>query len=346
MPTISRKFTHTCTAHTAVTTKVKNHQQTETVTGGYVYKEASQFFFEDLKTMLEQTSIPVTFSEEYTYATNTLCPYFEMFGLQFPVFIWNANYYHTQYGYANFSMVPIITRTGARDPWNEIKTVQSWASNSNVLGYNIQSSICASYLSRLELEYTINIVYGDNWIVASYTAYSGVKFPLFSLIKGKDINNKEVVYVSANPNACFANRTQSATAGATYHHLVWTENWYFHEYNGYTDIPNNDSLRSYSSHPNYNNNVFLKLSQPDTIAGITVSDNKIQLMEPICCGNRVFFDNMYVVPDTVNADAYYTINNELYYCPGDYMVQNDIQYNAATMTTHACRFLLKMESQS
>ena len=346
MPTLSKKFTHTCAACTLVTTKLQNYVPNIVTTGAFVYKEASQFFFEDLKEMLEKTGIPITFSEEYTYETNTECPYFEMFGLRFPIFVWNANYYgDARYGYGNFSVVPIVTRTGAYDVSNEIKIIGSWQSNSSVLGNNIQSSICTSYLNRLEIEYSINIVYNDNWIIVSYTSHTGLKFPLFSLIKGRDINNKEVVYISANPNACYSNRGGSTVSCPTYHHLVWTENWYLHEYSGYVRIPNSDSLRTCSSSPNYNGNIFLKLSQPDTIAGIAISDNKIQLMEPICCGNRVFFDNMYVVPDTVNVDAYYTINNELYYCPGDYVVLMDMQYNASNMATQACRFLLKMESE-
>jgi len=339
MPTISKSFTHTCAAQTNTTVYAYNYLKTATALTAY--QEASQFFFEDLKNVLEQTGMDITFSEEYTYAAKTDCPYFEMFGLQFPVLV-----VVTQTGQSYYGVTPQVTRTGSAVLTSEFKYIGAYNDSYNMCGMNRQASLCTSYNDRLSLEYTINVVYNDNWIIASYSTHAGLKYPIFSLIKGKDINNKEVVYESANPNACFANRGASATSAYTYHHLVWTEDWYLHKYNGYYRIPNGDAYQTYSSYPNYNGNIFLKLSGPDTVAGITVPDNKIQLMEPICCGNRVFFDNMYVVPDTVNVDSYYTINNELYYCPGDYTVQMDIQYNAATMTTHACRFLLKMESQN
>lgn len=351
MPTISKKFSHTCETQTLVNTYIQNYLKNNYAIG-QVYQEASKFFFEDLKDVLGQTSIPVTFSEEYTYNNNTLCPYFEMFNLQFPVFVHvdHTIYRNDPVSYppAYYAVTPYITRTGSANPivgGRYINTI-NYGHDQNIVGHNHQSSLSPNYNERLIIEYTINVVYNDNWIIVSYTSLTGLKYPIFSLIKGKDINNYEVVYLSANPNACYANRGQSGTSAATYHQLIWTDDWYNNKYNINFRVPSTDALCTYSSYPNYNGNMFLKLSGNETIANIAVPDNKIQLMEPICCGNRVFFDNMYVVPDTVNTDSYYTINNELYYCPGDYLVQMDIQYNAATMTTHACRFLLKMESQN
>lgn len=345
MPTLSKTFEHTCAAHT--TAKVKVYNYAKAATEYSIYQEASQFFFEDLKFMLSQTNLNVTFSEDNSYATGTDCPYFEMFGLQFPFVVHVSTAYSNYYG-----VVPCIFRTGHYNVGNCTTGFRQYGSSDkyDYLSVNKLASLCPDSSTKLDLKYTINVVYNENWIIVSYTARSGNKYPLFSLIKGKDINNKEVVYMSANPNSCCygggsgtIGRSYSTTCAPSYHWLVWTDNWYMHEYNGQTRVPSSDTYMYYSSNKTYNSGLFLKLSPDDTISYIRIEDNRIQLMQPICCGNRVFFDNMYVVPDTVNTDCYYTINNQLYYCPGDYVVQCDQQYNASYMASYACRFLLKME---
>ena len=331
MGQLSQTFEHTCEQQTLVT--VNCYNSAETKTGLKIYQEASKFFFEDLKSILEQTGFDIQFSEDSSYDSGTDCPYFELFGLQFPVMV-GVGY---QGGNHNYCVRPYITRTGSVDI---LKTATNIVLNTNsegYLGFDFRSSFTTHYNDRLNIKYTINIIYGDNWIEISYLSRQGLKFQLLFLVLGKDINNKAVVYVSGNPNACNTDANDSGQQTGTFHYLIWCDNWYKSEYTGVA-YP----VRYYTSHPNYNTALFLKTINLDTLCRIGTEDNRVLLMQPICCGNRVFFDNMFVVPDTVNVDAFYTINNELYYCPGSEVVKADLQYEQGNVATYASRFLFKL----
>lgn len=338
MPKISKSFTHTCAACTQVVQNVYNYNKTA-VAFNYCYKEASQFFFEDLKEMLELTGLGATFSEEHTYNTKTDCPYFELFGIQMPFMVYISAHHSSVY-----SATPIFFRTGEYDNTYCIRQYGYGASNdgNNYLVYGNRASVATGYSTITELIYTINIVYGDNYIIATYTTHENLKYPLFSLIKGVDINNRECVYYTNSINAGATG--ESTTMSTSYHRLVFCDNWYVNPYNGLFRTPNSNT--TYSGNPNYNGGqLFLKMTNMDTVAGVSIPDNRIQIQQPICCGNRIFFDNLYVVPDTVNIDSFYTINDELYYCPGDIVAQHSLQYNASAMSTYSLRFLLKYTEQ-
>ena len=327
MPTIKQTFEHELSSFSTTSSTIYNYLKK-----GVAYtlcKEMSQVFYEDFKTLLEQTGIEsLSFSENNYYATGTDCPYFEIFGLQFPFGVMQLS--STCYR-------PIVYRTGEYENNNCLMYGKNNTTASSTMGLNTSSSITKES-SNLKVYYELTINYNDNILIASCSNIYGIKMPICCLIKGIDINNKNVVYISGNCNGTCS--TNDGNLSPIYHKLVWSEDWYMNPYSSQTATPAHNTTNP--AHANYNSAMFLKTFANDLVGKICTLDNKILMMQPICCGGRITFDNLYVVPDTVNINTYYTINGETYYCPGDTIVQNHIQYNANTMTTYGLRFLIKI----
>lgn len=330
---LSKKFTHTCQSAATITVFGYNYLNAKENID-VVYQEASNYFFQDLKEMLELTGLPVAFSENVTYNASGECPHFEIFGIQIPFAVRLTNSKA-----ANYGVTPCFYRTGEYSVASSFKYTSK--NNMSISG-NTLASMVRSATDNLNLEYTINIEYNDNFIIATYTTIGGLKFPMFCLIKGYDINGKQVVYYSASMNSA-STGSQSDTNSIMYHRLCWAENWNFNPYNGNYRTPNADVGYPAKVNVTSDDYLFVNLQDIDAASGVQSLDSRIQLMQPICCNNKVFFDNLYVVPKTVNIDTFYTINNDLYYCPGDYLAKINLENNAANAATYGLRFILKVK---
>lgn len=343
MPHISQNFHHVMDSYTKVAAGLYDY------TGAlknisYLYKEPSELFWNDLKSMLENLPLDITFSEHSDYVASKQTPYFQIWGLDFSPTVLLASA-HT----SSYSLIPIMHRHYEYSPLQySFKFIDAGTANHST--YILPNArINKSNTEYMEIDYTIEIRYNTDFLLIEYRPYADktIKFTMCCLIKGIDINGKEVVYASGGCNTYgTASPYSSAYNWTTYHKLIWCESPKLNPYTGSYSYPAYDTTVNIDRSSLSSNIIFMDLvNNTYTLHSSKIqlgTDNNIALQKPICCWGRVTFsDDILTDPINLTVDTDYEINGETYYCPGDYVtiatMQGGLNYNRYGM-----KFLLKI----
>lgn len=343
MPFISQNFHHVMETYTAVKAGIYDYTGAlKTVT--YTYKEPSELFWNDLKSMLENIPLDITFSDNDTYEASVMAPSFKLWDLDFSsmVFLVSSNT-------ASYSLIPYILRHYENSPiQHSFKYVDGGtASHSDYIPP--KARINKNNTEYKELDYTIEIRYNTDFLLIEYRPYADktIKFTMCCLIKGIDINGKTVIYESGGCNTYSATSLlSSAYHWTTYHKLVWNENPKVNPYTGSHSYPAYNSTVNIDRNSISNTVIFMDLvNNTYTVhtSKITLgADNNIAFQKPICCWGRVSFsDNILTGPTNLTVDTDYEINGETYYCPGDYITLMSMQ-SGTDYLRYGAKFLLKI----
>lgn len=316
------------------------------LTSTYSYKEASQLFFNDLKSMLENLpGLTFDFSDRLTYEENVSAPFFKIWDLEFcPMVLSTCT--HTN----SYTLTPFIFRNYEYSPLSYSFKYFS-ATTKDMSAFIIpKSAINKSSTEKLELDYTIEIRYNNDFLLIDYRPYGdkSIKFTLCCLIKGEDINKETVVYESGGCNTYSTGSPfEYAHHWVTYHKLIWSK---YPKINPYT---NGYAYPAYNTTLNYdrtllsNGVIFMDLVNntvtPHTSKiELTDGTNNVFLQKPICCWGRVnFSDNILTGSTNLTVGTDYEINGDTYYCPGDYTTLASMQAGV-NYTRYGARFLLKI----
>lgn len=344
MPVLKQNFHHTMDACKAVTAGMYDYTgKLTTVT--YSYKQPSELFWADLKSMLENLpGLDFTFSESDIYEAGVVAPTFKLWDLEFSAIVAltcsNANCY---------TLTPFILRQYEYSPWSfSFKELGMSAKDMSACLPPI-TRINKDSTNYLELDYTIEIRYNEDFLLIEYRPYGDktIKFTLCCLIKGTDINGKSVIYESGG---CNTNSTGSMFSynyhWLTYHKLVWSES---PKVNPYTNI---HSYPAYNTSLNIdrgvlsNDIIFMDLVNnvvtPHTSKITFLNNENLVFQKPICCWGRIeFSDNVLTGPTNLTVDTDYEINGETYYCPGDYITIQSMQYGI-NYARYGAKILLKI----
>lgn len=345
MPLVKQDFRHVMDTNVLVKSGVYDYKDALT-TSTSSYKEASQLFFDDLKSMLESMpGLDVTFSDSLIYEDNKSAPFFKIWDLEFSPMVLttctNAN---------SYSLTPMIFRQYEYSPISYSFKYFS-TSTKDMSSFAVsKSKINKNSTEILELDYSIEIRYNEDFLLIEFrpSGDKSIKFTLCCLIKGVDINGKTVVYISGGCNTYSTGSPfEYAHHWNTYHKLVWSE---FPKNNVYT---NSHSYPAYNTVLNYdrtllsNGVLFMDLVNntvtPHTSKiELTGDVNNTLLQKPICCWGRVnFSDNILTASTNLTVDTDYEINGETYYCPGDYITLASMQAGV-NYARYGARFLLKI----
>ena len=330
MPYLSKTFNHVI-ADSSVNTWDYEKRTGEIITFKNNLKERKGYtdqFFVDLKEMLQQTNLTITFDDD----NNT----FNVFDMDFMVkcissctedIYWTNSTYYTYCGVRPFIILPRISN--AEDNRNSSSINSSLESLINSYAfYNSLTTTCFNNTYhwihantpddaiKRQVSYTIKIYYNTNYIICSYISFSGYEVPLFCFIQGEIITTKQkAVYLSSSINS--------------------NDNYLFHKIaipsqntdkNKYYDyLP---SISNYSKLGAYNN-IFDRTEYPNANILTKLSSNNaintdIFLNKLTAFGGLITFDNVFDVtrynasnlPCQILTNTLYTINNNNYYCPG------------------------------
>ena len=345
MPLVTQNFHHLMDTNELAKLGVYDYTGAST-TSAYSYKQASQLFFDDLKSVLENMpGLDITFSDNLTYSDGVVAPSFKVWDLEFSPMVLstctNAN---------SYTLTPFIFRHYEYSPLSySFKYFSATTKGSTAFSVS-KSNINKNNTEILELDYTIEIRYNEDFLLIEFRPYGDktVKFTLCCLIKGTDINGKTVVYESGGCNTYSTGSPfEYANHWVTYHKLVWSE---YPKTNVYT---NSHSYPAYNTTINYdrtllsNGVLFMDLVNntvtPHTSKiELTGDVNNTLLQKPICCWGRVnFSDNILTASTNLTVDTDYEINGETYYCPGDYITLASMQAGV-NYARYGARFLLKI----
>ena len=330
MPYLSKTFNHVI-ADSSVNTWDYEKRTGEIITFKTYLKERKGYtdqFFADLKEMLQQTNLTITFDDD----NNT----FNVFDMDFMVkcisshtenSYWTNRNYYTYCGVRPFIILPRISNAEDSNSYDNINyslemLAQSYAfnySNNNSLFNNTYYWIHANTPDdafKRQVSYTIKIYYNTNYIICSYISFSGYEIPLFCFIQGEIITTKQkAVYLSASINSNY---------NYLFHKIaIPSQNTDKNKYYDYLpSISNNTKLRAYSyifditEYPSAN--ILTKLLSNDAV------NTDVFLNKLTAFGGLITFDNVFDVtrhnasnlPCQILTNTLYTINNNNYYCPG------------------------------
>lgn len=367
MPFISREFTHTLENYNAVNSYYNHGNSNGITTVSNNVLKASQFFFDDLKTLIEEEIdsdiLNITFSENLEYVvansnTKIAIPYINVFNLKISPLVASANNNTS----TNPMLVPWMLRNNGSSVGERHYKENITLADSNNNSVYAKAKINKS-ATEFEINYIIEIYYNTDFLIIDYRPYHDktIKFTMCCLIKGVDINNKDVVYESGGCNTISNNVPNAPSNGTTlshnwetYHKISWPEYPFGNLYTkSSTYYPENDNNypTSHSNTFNTKRTLFIDLinNTADCTklhdSGIThekSTEDNVILYKPYCCnGNIEFSDNILTGPTSLTLDTEYVINGETYYCPGDYTAIM-AQQNESTYEKYSMRFLLKL----
>lgn len=344
MPVVTQNFNHVLDTNVKTTAGI--HDYTGKLTNSaYAYKESSEIFFNDLKSMLENLpGLDITFSDQLTYEDGIAAPSFKIWDLEFsPVVISTCT--HT----SSYSLTPFIFRHYEYSPISYTFKYSS-ASTKDMSSFIIPKTRINDPVDILKINYSIEIRYNEDYLLIEYRPYENkaIKFTLCCLIKGADINGKTVVYCSGGCNTYSTGSPfEYAHHWITYHKLIWSESPNTNPYTGDAAYPAYNTTLNIDRTLLSNNIIFMDLVNNTTtphsskIELIGDIDN-ILLQKPICCWGRVnFSDNILTGPISLTVDTDYEVNGETYYCPGDYVTLASMQAGV-NYSRYGTKFLLKI----
>ena len=329
MPYLSKTFNHVI-ADSSVNTWDYEKRTGEIITFATYLKERKGYtdqFFADLKEMLQQTNLTITFDDD----NNT----FNVFDMDFMVKCissntedswWTHSNYYSYCGVRPFIILPRISNAADNydDSFNyslEMLTntyafnIRANSSLFNNTFYWIHANTPDDTFKR-QVSYTIKIYYNTNYIICSYISFSGYEIPLFCFIQGETITTKQkAVYLSTSINSRF---------DCLFHKIaIPSQNTDKNKYYDYLpSISNTNKLGAYNyifdrtEYPSAN--ILTKLSSNNAI------NTDIFLNKLTAFGGLITFDNVFDVtrynasnlPCQILTNTLYTINNNNYYCPG------------------------------
>lgn len=330
MPYLSKTFNHII-ADSSVNTWDYEKRTGEIITFKTYLKERKGYtdqFFADLKEMLQQTNLTITFDDD----NNT----FNVFDMDFMVKcissytddrFWTDSNYYSYCGVRPFIILPRISN--AEDDYNS-NVNSSLESLANGLAFYYSNLSTARFNNtfywihantpddafKRQVSYTIKIYYNTNYIICSYISFSGYEIPLFCFIQGEIITTKQkAVYLSTSINSNY---------NYLFHKIaIPSQNTDKNKYYDYLPSINNFSkLGAYNyifdktEYPSAN--ILTKLSSNDTI------NTDVFLNKLTAFGGLITFDNVFDItrynasnlPCQILTNTLYTINNNNYYCPG------------------------------
>ena len=330
MPYLSKTFNHVI-ADSSVNTWDYEKRTGEIITFKDYLKERKGYtdqFFADLKEMLQQTNLTITFDDD----NNT----FNVFDMDFMVKCissctenswWvNSNYYR-YCGVRPFIILPRISNAADNNNTNNINySLEMLACNYAFSSYNEDSLFNNTYYwihantpddaFKRQVNYTIKIYYNTNYIICSYISFSGNEIPLFCFIQGEIITTKQkAVYLSASINSHYTYLTnkiaipsQNIDKNNYYDYLPSISNYAKLGAYGYifdrTEYPSANILTKLSSNDAINTDIFL--NKLTAFGGLITFDNAFDV-------TRYNASNL---PCQILTNTLYTINNNNYYCPG------------------------------
>lgn len=315
---------------------------------GKVIPEDSSAFYQDLKSMLQTTTLSITFEDE----TNS----FYLFGIKFTIYCVVGNYYSTNDSY--YSVIPVIYRN--KDYSNSYPFTRNYYSSTNSTiykGCGPQDSICVSYNQRQSLGYRIRIHYNTNFLHISYGPRYNLNFvlPVMCAIKGLTIESKDIVYLSGDCNTSSIMAENGTFQGeglykygvagsildtsrfSVYHSLVYPDKpdlCLIMGSNNTTEVRNNTN--SFAIFENLKNTQYVK---PRIISD--TNQAKFLKRKAVTIGNMIDFDNVLIADDIMTDNSYYDVAGDTYFCPGT-SYSSDLQYSYPYYYYQASRLLLKI----
>lgn len=330
MPYLSKTFNHVI-SDSSVNSWNYEKRTGEIITFKSYLQERKGYtdqFFTDLKEMLQQTDLTITFDDD-----NNI---FNIFDMDFMVKCINSNTatghwtnpsYYTYQGVRPFIILPRIQNAEDSTNSNANTSLESLAhghafhtSYSSTVDLNnnnywIHANTPDDAIKR-QVSYTIKIYYNTNYIICSYISFSGYEIPLFCFIQGEIITTKQkAVYLTASINSI---------KSYLYHKIaIPSQNTDKNKYYDY--LPSISNVNKFGAY-NYifdkteypSSNILSKLSSNETI------NTDIFLNKVTAFGGLITFDNVFDVtrynhdglPCQILTKTLYTINGDNYYCPG------------------------------
>lgn len=309
MPYITQTFTRTVTDGNVTDNGYwVNSSQVGSKVVPYIPTVTKQFF-NDLKSLLDQTGIPITYDEENCN--------FTVFGLTFGVYCYSGIRNATDDKY--YVAKPIIIRYGEYSYAVSLKEYKQLTYGDSYCSpyvkypeFGPSASLC-NYSSYNDLYYRINIYYNTNFLYITYGPKQSIlsEITLASIIKGKTLDNRDIVYTSGDCNFCNSTYTRGIPV---YHSLVYPDNQYT---DSAKTIPTYGNCIVIQSDNTSGNGLFTKVRTDKCYDKVKNDSSKLILLKPICCNGYITFDNLYTLPDTMPY-GYYEINNDIYYSPQSY----------------------------
>ena len=345
MPFITQNFHHIMEANDIIKSGVYDYTDTLGF-NNYCSKQASQLFFDDLKSIFENMpGLDITFSDTISYEADSVSPAFKVWGLDFSPMV------SVLCSYADcYSLSPMIHRHYEYNPISYSLKYFS-ASTKDMSPYAIpKTRINKSTTEILELDYTIEVRYNKDFLLIDFRPYGDktIKFTLCCLIKGDDINGKPVVYESGGCNTYSTGSPfEYAHHWMTYHKLVWCDHPKVNPYTNSHSYPTYNTTLNLDRTLISNTVIFMDLvnntvTPHSSKIELTGEVNNMLLQKPICCWGRVnFSDNILTASTNLTVDTDYEINGDIYYCPGDYITLASMQAGV-NYSRYGGRFLLKI----
>lgn len=336
MPYLSKTFNHVISDSSSNSWTYEKNSN-ETITFQTYLKERKGYtdqFFSDLKELLQQTNLTITFDDE-----NNM---FNIFDIDFMLKCLTSNYDDSQWNGSSYytnGVRPVIilprmsnaldTNDGGnynfsleKFGWGIMCSNRNYGDFANYTPLNnnnhwINCNTSPNDDVKKQVNYTIKIYYNTNYIMCSYISFNNVEIPLFCLIQGTIITTKQkAVYLSTCINNYDSNNTQ-------FHKVV---------------IPsqNTDKTKCYDYFPSISNTfrlgpsyIFDETKYPLESILIRLStnnnvNNDVFLNKLTAYGGFIEFDNVYDVtrnnlsnlPCQILTKTSYTIDGNNYYCPG------------------------------
>lgn len=294
-------------------------------------------FFADLKELLQQTNLTITFDDE----NNS----FNVFDMDFLLRCVNSNTndsywthpsYYTYCGVRPIIILPrvsdaIATNTTSINSnledcsYSYISNTSSNKANSNNSYHWINCNTSPNDEIKKQVNYAIKIYYNTNYIVCSYISFNGYEIPLFCFIQGEIVTTKQkAVYLCTcmnnyNPNQYHKIAIPSQNTDKTKYYD------YLPDIKNYTKLdnifdrikyPSINILTKLLNNGNINDDVFL--NKVTAFGGIISFDNVFDV-------SRINTDNL---PAQILTRTVYTINENDYYCPGYSVIYYSSDSNA------------------
>lgn len=329
MPYISKTFNHVI-ADSSANSWTYEKTTNEIITYKTYCVERKGYtdqFFTDLKEVLQQTNLTITFDDE-----NNI---FNIFDIDFMVkcldSMSNSSYWVHQsyYTYSGVRPVIILPRISVADDSRSAQCslenfghgamVNHTTSSSPYNNENhwINCNTSPNDEVKRQVNYTIKIYYNTNYIICSYISFNGYEVPLFCFIQGEIVTTKEkAVYLSS----CINNQD---TGHGQYHKIaIPSQNTDKTKYYDYLpSIANvnklgDDAIFDKTIYPS--SSIIAKLSSDGTV------NSDVFINNLTAYGGMITFNNVFDVsrittdnlPAQISTNALYTINGENYYCPG------------------------------
>ena len=330
MPYLSKTFNHII-ADSSVNTWNYEKRTGEIITFSNYLIERKGYtdqFFTDLKEMLQQTGLTITFDDD----NNT----FNIFDMDFMVKCissntntsnWTHASYYTCQGVRPFIILPRmqnVQKSNKSDANSSLEgLIYGYAFDSsdgstgafNNYHYWIHANAPDDAIKR-QVSYTIKIYYNTNYIICSYISFSGYEIPLFCFIQGEIITTKQkAVYLSTSINSYnsylyhkIAIPSQNTDKNKYYDYLPSISN--ISKLGAYryifdkTEYPSSSILTKLSNDGTVNTDIFL--NKLTAFGGLITFDNVFDI-------TRYNYDGL---PCQILTKTLYTINGDNYYCPG------------------------------